>query len=72
MTKTYLLIDLQSRQPAPEYVSSRIGENGEAWIFYGEQEIGLLANTWNWATEFLSLTFPSPARARLISTWCSI
>lgn len=43
MTKTYLLIDLQNRQPAPEHVESWIGENGEAWIFYGEHEIGLLA-----------------------------
>lgn len=43
MTKTYLLIDLQNRQPAPEDVASWIGSNGEAWIFYGEQEISLLA-----------------------------
>ena len=43
MTKTYLLIDLQNRQPAPEDVASWIGADGEAWIFYGEHEIGLLA-----------------------------
>lgn len=43
MTKTYLLIDLQNLQPAPEHVASWMGANGEAWIFYGEQEIGLLA-----------------------------
>ncbi|MGF6350962.1 PIN domain-containing protein [Variovorax sp. W2I14] len=43
MTKTYLLIDLQNRQPAPESVASWMGANGEAWIFYGEQEIRLLA-----------------------------
>lgn len=43
MTKTYLLIDLQNRQPAPEDVASWMGANGEAWIFFGEQEIGLLA-----------------------------
>lgn len=43
MTKTYLLIDLQNRQPAPEHVASWMGANGEAWVFYGEQEIGLLA-----------------------------
>lgn len=43
MTKTYLLIDLQNRQPAPELVASWMGANGEAWIFFGEQEIGLLA-----------------------------
>jgi hypothetical protein len=43
VTKTYLLIDLQNRQPAPEYVASWMGANGEAWIFFGEQEIGLLA-----------------------------
>lgn len=43
MSKTYLLIDLQNRHPQPEDVSSWMGSNGEAWIFYGEQEIGLLA-----------------------------
>jgi hypothetical protein len=43
VTKTYLLIDLQNRQPAPESVASWMGANGEAWVFYGEQEIGLLA-----------------------------
>jgi len=43
VTKTYLLIDLQNRQPAPEHVASWMGANGEAWVFYGEQEIGLLA-----------------------------
>ena len=43
MTKTYLLIDLQNRQPAPESVASWRGANGEAWIFYGEHEISLLA-----------------------------
>ncbi|QSI33314.1 NYN domain-containing protein [Variovorax sp. RKNM96] len=43
MTKTYLLIDLQNRQPAPEHVASWMGANGEAWIFYGEHEIGQLA-----------------------------
>lgn len=43
MTKTYLLIDLQNRQPAPDYVASWMGADGEAWIFFGEHEIGLLA-----------------------------
>jgi hypothetical protein len=43
VSKTYLLIDLQNRQPAPEHVASWLGESGEAWIFFGEQEIGLLA-----------------------------
>ncbi|SFQ41045.1 PIN domain-containing protein [Variovorax sp. 770b2] len=43
MTKTYLLIDLQNRQPAPKDVASWMGPNGEAWIFFGEHEIGLLA-----------------------------
>jgi hypothetical protein len=43
VTKTYLLIDLQNRQPAPEHVASWMGASGEAWIFYGEHEIGLLA-----------------------------
>ncbi|ATA52357.1 hypothetical protein CKY39_03325 [Variovorax boronicumulans] len=43
MSKTYLLIDLQNRHPAPEDVASWMGANGEAWIFFGEHEIGLLA-----------------------------
>ena len=43
MTKTYLLVDLQNRQPAPEHCASRVGADGEAWIFYGEREIDLLA-----------------------------
>ena len=43
MTKTYLLIDLQNRKPSPECVASWMGLDGEAWIFFGEQEIGLLA-----------------------------
>lgn len=43
MSKTYLLIDLQNRHPPPEDVASWMGSNGEAWIFYGEHEIGLLA-----------------------------
>lgn len=43
MTKTYLLIDLQNRKPAPADIASWMGVNGEAWIFFGEQEIGLLA-----------------------------
>lgn len=42
MSKTYLLIDLQNRHPAPADVASRMGPNGEAWVFYGEHEIGLL------------------------------
>ncbi|MDP9606328.1 UNVERIFIED_ORG: hypothetical protein J2W38_006148 [Variovorax paradoxus] len=37
------MIDLQNRHPAPEHVASWMGANGEAWIFYGEHEIGLLA-----------------------------
>lgn len=43
MSKTYLLIDLQNRHPAPDDVASWMGSDGEAWIFYGEHEIGLLA-----------------------------
>ena len=43
MSKTYLLIDLQNRHPAPEDVASWMGSDGAAWIFYGEHEIGLLA-----------------------------
>ena len=44
MTKTYLLIDLQNRKPSPECVAAWMGTDGEAWIFFGEQEIGLLAS----------------------------
>ncbi|CAN7385529.1 PIN domain-containing protein [Variovorax sp. LjRoot84] len=42
MSKTYLLIDLQNRRPPPEYVASWMGANGEAWIFFGEQEVKVL------------------------------
>lgn len=43
MTKTYLLIDLQNRKPSPQCVATWMGADGEAWIFFGEQEISLLA-----------------------------
>ena len=46
ITKTYLLVDLENRQPAFEDVEACIGRTGEAWIFYGEQQIGLLPNYW--------------------------
>jgi hypothetical protein len=46
VTKTYLLIDLENRQPAPEHVAAWMGQDGEAWIFYGEQQINLLPNYW--------------------------
>jgi hypothetical protein len=42
MPKTYMLIDLQNQQPAPAHVASWIGDVGEAWIFFGEHELGLL------------------------------
>ncbi|MDM0002508.1 PIN domain-containing protein [Variovorax sp. J22P240] len=42
MTKTYLLIVLQNRKPSPDRVASWIGAEGEAWIFFGEQEISML------------------------------
>src|SRR5437868_1686955 len=42
MNKTYLLIDLQNRKPSPECVASWMGADGEAWIFFGEQEINVL------------------------------
>lgn len=42
MSKTYLLVDLQNRRPPPESVASWIGADGEAWIFFGEQEIKML------------------------------
>ena len=45
-TKTYLLVDLQNRQPPFEHVEACIGKTGEAWIFYGEQELELLPNYW--------------------------
>lgn len=37
-TRTCLLIDLENRQPPPELVAQCIGELGEAWIFFGEQQ----------------------------------
>lgn len=43
MTKTYVLIDLENRRPAPEHVAAWMGDAGETWIFYGEQQINLLA-----------------------------
>lgn len=43
MTKTYVLIDLQNKRPQPSNIAAWIGNEGEAWIFYGEQELGLLA-----------------------------
>jgi hypothetical protein len=46
VTKTYLLIDLENRQPDPELVAAWMGRDGEAWIFYGEQQISLLPNYW--------------------------
>lgn len=46
VTKTYLLIDLENRQPAPEHVAAWMGHDGETWIFYGEQQINLLPNYW--------------------------
>ena len=42
MTKPYLLVDLENRQPEPERVAARIGESDEAWIFFGEQQMNLL------------------------------
>ncbi|VWX62514.1 conserved hypothetical protein [Burkholderiales bacterium 8X] len=42
MSKTYLLIDLQNRRPAPEQVALWMGTTGEAWIFFGDQEVGML------------------------------
>ena len=42
MSKTYLLIDLQNRRPSPECLASWMGVDGEAWIFFGEQEIKIL------------------------------
>lgn len=42
MSKTYLLVDLQNRRPPPECVASWMGVDGEAWIFFGEQEIRIL------------------------------
>ena len=38
MTKTYLLIDLENRQPVPKDVAAWMGEVGEAWIFFAEQQ----------------------------------
>ena len=43
-TKTYVLIDLQNRRPAFERVEATIGTSGEAWIFFGDQELESLPN----------------------------
>ena len=42
MPKTYVLVDLQNRQPEPAHIASWIGTDGEVWIFYGEHELNLL------------------------------
>lgn len=38
-----MLVDLQNRQPDAAHVAGWIGDTGEAWIFYDDREIGLLA-----------------------------
>lgn len=43
-TKTYVLIDLQNRRPAFERVEATIGTSGEAWVFFGDQELEFLPN----------------------------
>jgi hypothetical protein len=44
--RNYLLIDLENRQPDPKHVENWIGALGEAWIFFGEQQIKLLPKYW--------------------------
>jgi len=43
---TILLIDLQNRRPAAKHVAAWMGSDGEAWIFYGHEEIGALWETY--------------------------
>lgn len=72
MSKTYLLIDLQNRHPAPESVASWMGVNGEAWIFYGEHEIGLLAQYMELGDRVSLVDISKPVRTRSIFTLSSI
>lgn len=46
LSTTILLIDLQNRQPAARHVAAWMGSDGEAWIFYGDDEIGALWDTY--------------------------
>ena len=65
MTKTYLLIDLQNRKPSPECVASWMGLDGEAWIFFGEQEIGLLARYMELGERVFLLDISKPGKNSL-------
>lgn len=65
MTKTYLLIDLENRQPDPELVAAWIGQEGEAWIFYGEQQIALLPNYWQLGDQVSIVPISRPGKNSL-------
>ena len=65
MTKTYLLIDLENRQPAPEHVAAWMGEAGEAWIFYGEQQINLLPRYWELGEQVSIVPISRPGKNSL-------
>ena len=55
----------------PEDVASWMGSNDEAWIFYGEQEMGLLAQYMELGDRVSLVGISSPARTRSSFTLCS-
>jgi len=65
VTKTYLLIDLENRQPDPELVAAWMGQDGEAWIFYGEQQIALLPNYWQLGDQVSIVPISRPGKNSL-------
>lgn len=65
VTKTCLLIDLENRQPTPELVAAWMGQDGEAWIFYGEQQISLLPNYWQLGDQVSIVPISRPGKNSL-------
>lgn len=65
VTKTYLLIDLQNRQPAPERVAAWMGSAGETWIFYGDHEIKLLPKYWELGEQVSIVPISKPGKNSL-------
>lgn len=65
VAKTYLLIDLENRQPTPEHVAAWIGQDGEAWVFYGEQQINLLPNYWQLGDQVSIVPISRPGKNSL-------
>jgi len=63
--KTFLLIDLENRQPPPEHVAAWIGETGEAWIFFGEQQINQLPHYWQIGEQVTIVPTSRPGRNSL-------